>query len=93
MKKLYDCAVKVGTYQKNGEEKANWLRCGALFEGDKGQFILLDKTFNPAGVPDQSGKGSILISLFEPKDKPVTNQANEYANASGASARDDEYDL
>jgi single-stranded DNA-binding protein len=34
---------------------------------------MLAKWFNPAGVPDLSGKGatseSILLSMFEPKDK------------------------
>jgi len=38
-------------------------------QGDKGQFIMLAKWFNPAGVTDDRGGESILISVFEPKEK------------------------
>lgn len=41
-------------------------------ESDDGsKFIMLAKWFNPAGVPDLSGKGgeSILLSMFVPKDQ------------------------
>lgn len=31
--------------------------------------MLLDKTFNPAGVVDEKGGRSVLISMFEPKNK------------------------
>ena len=40
-------------------------------EGDKGQFILLDKTFNPAGI--QSDNGSVLIHMFDLKEKETAN--------------------
>ena len=36
-------------------------------EGEKGPFILLNKTFNPAGIQD--GKESVIISMFEEKSK------------------------
>lgn len=72
-KKLYDLAVKTGTYtNKNGEEKGRWLNVGAVMLSDDGsKFIMLQRTFNPAGVPDLSGRGgeSVLLSMFEPKDK------------------------
>jgi hypothetical protein len=38
-------------------------------QGDKGPFIMLAKWFNPAGVQDDRGGESILISVFEPKAK------------------------
>lgn len=63
MKKKYDLAVKTGTYQKDGQEKGRYQNVGAVMEGEKGMFILLDKTFNPAGIQD--GKGSVLIHMFE----------------------------
>ena len=66
MAKKYDLCVAVGTYEKGGETKKRYLNIGAVLENDKGPFIILNKTFNPAGV---QGEGdSVLISMFEPKD-------------------------
>jgi hypothetical protein len=69
--KLYDLAVKTGEYvTQAGETKARWQNVGSVFQGqDGGQFILLSRWFNPAGVPDLSGKGgdSIIMSCFEPR--------------------------
>jgi len=31
--------------------------------------MLLNKTFNPAGIPGDPNKDSILLSLFEPRDR------------------------
>lgn len=75
-KKAYDLAVKVGTYEKGGETKNRYLNIGAVLEKDDGgKFILLDRTFNPAGVPNPDGKSSIIISMFEPKgDDKQTKQ-------------------
>lgn len=73
-KKLYDLAVKTGEYtNQSGEKKGRWQNVGAVMANDDGgKFIMLSKWFNPAGVPDLSGKGaaseSILLSMFEPKD-------------------------
>jgi hypothetical protein len=38
---------------------------------DGNKFIMLARWFNPAGVPDLSGKGgeSILVSMFKPQDQ------------------------
>lgn len=72
-KKLYDLAVKTGEYTDNqGQQKGRWQNVGAVMQNnDGGKFIMLAKWFNPAGVPDLSGKGatseSILLSMFEPK--------------------------
>jgi hypothetical protein len=63
MKKAYDLAVKVAT---TNQGKAIWKGIGAVMENEKGMFILLDKTFNPAGVQD--GKERLLVSMFRPKD-------------------------
>lgn len=64
-KKTHDLVAKVG--ERDG--KAIWKNVGVLMEGDKGPYVLLDKTFNPAGVPSQDGKTSIILSAFEPKEK------------------------
>lgn len=69
--KVYDLAVKTGEYKNNkGETKSRWQNVGAMMEkNDGGRFLMLARWFNPAGVPDLTGKGgeSILISMFEPK--------------------------
>jgi hypothetical protein len=63
MGKKFDLAVKVGTKQ---DGKAVWKNIGAMIEGEKGPYLLMDRTFNPAGV-DSDGKGSILIGMFPPR--------------------------
>ncbi len=68
MAKLKDLCVVVGSYTtKDGVEKKNWKTIGALMENDKGQYMMIDRTFNPAGVPVEDGRSSIMVSLFEPK--------------------------
>jgi hypothetical protein len=68
MGRKYDLAVKVGQYEKDGVTKNKYLNVGAVLENeDGGQFILLNKTFSPAGVPDDRGGDSILISMFTPR--------------------------
>lgn len=70
MKKIYDLAVKTGSYtNSNGEEKGRYINIGSVMEGDNGKFMLLDATFNPAGAPRKEGKDSIMVSMFEPKAK------------------------
>jgi hypothetical protein len=69
-KKLYDLAVKTGEYQKDGETKGRYENVGAVFANDEGgKFITLKRTFNPAGVPNPDGRDSLILSMFEPRDK------------------------
>ena len=68
-KKLYDVVVKIGTYEKDGETKNRYLNIGVMLEGENGPFMLLKRTFNPAGTPNPKESESVLISLFKPKDK------------------------
>jgi len=70
--KTYDLCVKTGEYTgRDGNQKANWLKVGALFhgEGDTGPYLLLDRTFNPAGLPNPDNRSNVLVSLFVPKQK------------------------
>lgn len=69
MKKLYDVVAKVGEYQKDGDTKARWQTVGAVLEGENGPFMLLAKWFNPAGVIDAKGGESVMLSLFQPKER------------------------
>lgn len=66
--KTHDLVVKVGEYtNRNGETKARYKNIGAVLRNDKGSFIMMDRTFNPAGI--NSDRESIMISMFEPRSE------------------------
>ena len=67
--KKYDLAVKTGEYTTNGETKGRYENVGAVMMGDKGPYLMLKRTFNPAGVPNPEDRDSVLISCFEPKQQ------------------------
>jgi hypothetical protein len=69
MAKKYDLAVKVGSYvDRNGQEKGKWQNIGVVLDGQYGPYVLLNRYFNPAGVPCDPGKDVITVSLFKPND-------------------------
>lgn len=68
MKKVADLAVKVGSYERDGKTKNRYLNVGSKMEGDNGSFFLLNRTFNPAGVPNPDNRDSIILSVFEVKE-------------------------
>ncbi len=69
MKKIYDLAVVTGSYQSQGETKNRYQNIGAVMQKDDGgKFLMINRTFNPAGVPFKEGSESILVSMFPPKD-------------------------
>lgn len=70
-RKIYDLAVKTGEYtDRNGETKARWQNVGAVMEKDDGsRFVMLERTFNPAGVPNPDNRSTVLLSMFEPRDR------------------------
>lgn len=67
--KVKDIAVAVSSYtDRNGNEKARWQTVGAMMKSEKGKFVIfLDRTFNPAGVPNPDGRESVMLNLFDPK--------------------------
>ena len=75
--KLYDLVVKTGEYQSNGETKARYENIGSVMQGDNGQFAIMKRTFNPAGVPNPDGKDSIIVSMFEPKNNQQQPQQQQ----------------
>lgn len=68
MIKKYDIVATTGSYTKNGETKNRYKNVGVVMEKDGKPFILLERTFNPAGLPND-GKESVLLSLYPPKEK------------------------
>jgi hypothetical protein len=89
--KTHDLAVKVGSYtNQQGEQKNRYQNVGALMQGDNGPFIMLAKWFNPAGVQDDRGGESILISVFEPKEReqaPAQRPASRPAQRGAPAAK------
>jgi len=71
--KVYDIAVKTGEYIKDGETKGRYENIGAVMKGDDGSFVILKRTFNPAGVPNPENRDTLIASLFS--DKPKQQQA------------------
>jgi len=69
MAKKYDLSVKTGEYtDRDGQTKGRYMNIGVMMETDKGPYILLNRTFNPAGVPGNADRDNIMVSLFEPRD-------------------------
>jgi len=70
MGKIYDIAVKTGEYQNNqGETKGRYENVGAVMKGQDGSsFIIMKRTFNPAGVPNPENRDTVILSLFQPRD-------------------------
>jgi len=98
MTKKYDLAVKTGSYQKDGETKNRYENIGAVFQGDDGPFIVLKRSFNPAGVPFKEGSDSIMVSCFAPRDQdgsrqqaaPQQRQQQAAPSGGGGRAMDDD---
>ncbi len=57
----YDACIRTGTYQKDGQEKINWLKIGAVFESDKGLSLKLD------ALPVGGSPEGCWIKLFPAK--------------------------
>jgi hypothetical protein len=64
--KTHDLAVKLGEYTNSaGETKGRWKNIGSVLKfDDGGTGVLLDRTFNPAGVPNPEERDTVLISVF-----------------------------
>lgn len=87
MAKLYDVAVKTGSYtDKSGATKGRYENIGVMMEGDNGPYLMLKRTFNPAGVPGNADRDNIICSLFKPSD----DQASRPAARAPLNVADDE---
>ena len=84
-KKLYDIAVKTGEYTNGqGETKARYTNVGAIMANDDGgKFLMLNRYFNPAGVPFKEGSDSILLSMFEPREQDGQGKPQQSRQQSG----------
>lgn len=79
--KIYDLAVVTGTYMKDGQQRNRYQNVGAIMQKDDGgKFIMLERWFNPAGVPNPDDRSSVLLSMFPP------NGSNGAASAPATTA-------
>lgn len=80
-KKFRDIVVKVGEYtdRNTGETKGRYENVGALMQSDTDQsfFIMLKRTFNPAGVTGSDNRESILLNCY------LTKEQKEAAGGNG----------
>lgn len=68
--KISDLAVKTGEYvDQQGQTKGRYENVGSLMQGDNGMFLILKRTFNPAGVPNPESKDSVIVSCFEKQEQ------------------------
>lgn len=78
-KKVYDLAVKIGEYTDGqGKTKGRYQNVGAVLQNDDGgKMILMERWFNPAGVPNPDGRATVLISMFEPQQQGGGQQQSQ----------------
>jgi len=90
MSKKYDLSVKTGEYtDSSGVVKGRYQNVGVVMEGQNGPYILLNRTFNPAGVAGQADRESIIISMFEPKQNDAPAQQRQTAAQAVADLEDE----
>jgi hypothetical protein len=86
-RKIKDLTVKMGTYtDREGNTKGRYENVGSVMQGDDGgEFIMLKRTFNPAGVPNPDNRDSVLISAFDvkPREGGYSKPANGGAPVAG----------
>lgn len=70
MEKLYNLSVKTMDYTNSkGERKKRYLSIGAIYDSGKGPYMILDRTFNPSGVPNPDNRTGVVVSMFEPREQ------------------------
>lgn len=78
--KIRDLAVKTGEYRdRDGNTKGRYENVGVMMRGDDGgEFLLIKRTFNPAGVPNPDNRDTVSVSCFkaERRDNPPPRQSS-----------------
>jgi len=70
MGKMYDIVARTGEYtDKDGNKKGRFMNVGAIVENDKGPYMILERWFSPAGIPNPEDRSSLILSLFKPREK------------------------
>lgn len=86
--KLYDIVVTIEKYtDRNGNEKRVYETIGTVFQGQKGMYAIMKKTFNPAGVP--SDRASFFANFYEPRERDGQQKQQQPQQAGPAPFDDD----
>lgn len=82
-KKIRDLAVKVSEYQDSqGQTKGRYENIGSMMKGeDGGVFLILKRTFNPAGVINPDNRDSVMVGCFELRDDQQGQQQSRQRQA------------
>ena len=72
--KIKDLTVITGSYtDSSGQSKNRYRNVGSVMRNEDGSnFLLLDRAFNPAGVPFKQGSDQIIINIFDLRDDAQT---------------------
>ena len=81
-KPIKDAVVILGKYvDSTGKERVRSQNVGILMQKDDGgTFLMLNRTFNPAGVPvDGEYNSNVIISFYDPKPRENAPQSTQRA--------------
>lgn len=91
--KIRDIVVSTGTYQKDGQTKNRYQNVGVMMKNDDGgEFIILHRWFNPAGIPNPDNKDSVLLSCFKPNGGQPSGNPGQSAPAQPAEGGGEDWD-
>ena len=87
----YELCVANGTYQKDGQEKTNWLKIGRIMTKQNGGFAMkIDCT--PTSVLDRDGNQVAWdgwVQMFEPQPKKQNQPQAPQSDPAGGDDFDD----
>ena len=82
-------AAKIGSYEKDGQTKGEYVDIGVILNNDNGEYVLLNPTVDLAGVlmkqrmlAQETGKkagGSVIASVFD-SDRQQNNGQQSSSN-------------
>lgn len=73
MPKLYDIMAPIGKYEKNGQEKTRWLKCGMVVQTQAGKLAIKLEGLPVAPMPAEGATDAGLwLQCFEP-NQPEDN--------------------
>jgi hypothetical protein len=68
--KSHDLAVKTGEYTgTDGKVKGRYENVGHILHDGDQRLICLKRTFNPAGAPNPDGRDTVVLAMFEVRDR------------------------
>jgi hypothetical protein len=83
--------AKVGTYQKDGEEKGEYVKIGVILSNENGEFAIIDPTVNLAGVAykqrvngiSKQDSDSVMVGIFSDDRQGQQQQSAPPTNNGG----------